>query len=66
MNVILFRYLEASELNKSLSDFIYKSNNDALTIASILVKRFDKNIPDSMKQNHDRPPLKNVYKKTGM
>lgn len=39
--------------------------NDALTISSILVNRFDKSIPASLKQNYDIPPFKSLYKKTG-
>lgn len=62
---MIFRYLEAIELKKSLERINEFKYNDELTIASILVDGFNKSIPNTMKQFYSYPPLKNMYKKTG-
>jgi len=61
----MFRYLEAGELNTSLKDIPQLKFNDTLTITSLLVKRYEKNIPAILKQKYDRHPIKCVYKNTG-
>lgn len=61
----MFRYLEATKLNKSLEIKHQLKKDDALAITSVLVDRFDKCIPITMRQCFDFLPVKNLYKKSG-
>lgn len=64
MCVLMFRYLEACELNKLLIDMPKLKFDNALTNAVLLVRRYEKNIPAIMRQSYDHQSFKNVYKKT--
>jgi len=58
-----FRHKEAIKLNQTLKASLKSNNNDALTITSLLVDGFEKNIPNIMKNDYGRLPLQSVYKK---
>eukprot|EP00102_Acyrthosiphon_pisum_P024721 XP_016661931.1 PREDICTED: protein ELYS [Acyrthosiphon pisum] len=57
------RHKEAIKLNQTLKASLKSNNNDALTITSLLVDGFEKNIPNIMKNDYGRLPLQSVYKK---
>lgn len=59
------RYLEASNLNKSLEALRKVKKDDALIVTSLLVDRFDKGIPVTTRQSYSHFPIKNLYKKSG-
>lgn len=61
----MYRYLEASNLNKSLEALRKVKKDDALIVTSLLVDRFDKGIPLTTRQSYSHFPTKKLYKNSG-